>query len=326
MSGDRSRAAVIAGRPPGPDFFATASDWQPLGRRGAAIDLPGLSIGFAGMDENWHADFIESYAPYGRDVATGSGALTLTFSASRGGPEQYIAPPLAGVETINPVWVEVEGDPAAGGHCRVRSCTYGLAATFSSAGGSGLAVFSRGLFDPRERAVENLVRVATAWLAIMRGGLLMHSASIVKDGRAYLFFGQSGSGKSTLAALSRRGKVASDDLTLMLPGDSGTIEIVGAPFRGTYTGGPAVTGRYPVAAAFRLKKAAPSEPPAVEPLKPGMAMAEAIANLPFVVDQLHLRPDLFARAERVLSSFPIRLLRFGRKDDSYWEAIAAAHL
>ena len=183
--------------------------------------------------------------------------------------------------------------------------------------------------------MENVVRVATAWLAIMRGGVLMHSASIVKDGRAYLFFGQSGSGKSTLAALSRRGQVVSDDLTLMLPGAGGAIELVGAPFRGTYTGGAPVTGRYPVTAAFRLRKAAlpetpaqsgPSAPSGVEPLKPGMAMAEAIANLPFVVDQLHLRPDLFSRAEKVLSSFPIRQLRFAKQDDSFWDAIEAADL
>jgi len=326
MSGDRSRAMVIAGSPPGPDFFAAASGWQSLGARSAAIDLPGMSIGFEGMDEAWHARFLESYAPYSRDAATGPAAPMVTFRASRGGPEQYIAPPPAGVEAINPVWVEVEDDPAAAGHCHVRCCTYGLAAAFSSAGGAGSAVFSRGSFDPRERAVENLLRVATAWLAIMRGGLLMHSASIIKDGRAYLFFGQSGSGKSTLAALSRRGQVASDDLSLLLPGDGGDIEIVGAPFRGTYTGGAAVSGRYPVRAAFRLKKAVPPERSAVEPIKPGMAMAEAIANLPFVVDQLHIRPDLFGRAERVLTSFPIRLLRFGRLDDSYWEAIAAAGL
>ena len=105
MSGDRSRATVIAGSPPGQDFFTAAAGWPSLGGHGAAIDLPGLSIGFAGMNEEWHAEFLESYGPYACDTSTESGALTLTLHVSRGGPDQYIAPPPAGVETINPVWV-----------------------------------------------------------------------------------------------------------------------------------------------------------------------------------------------------------------------------
>jgi hypothetical protein len=55
-------------------------------------------------------------------------------------------------------------------------------------------------------------------------------------------------------------------------------------------------------------------------------MADAIANLPFVVDQLGAGPDLFASVEKVLTSFPIHALRFSKDDDSYWDAIEAAGL
>ncbi len=308
-------------RPPLDEYFDASPGRQTLGARRAAMVLPGLSIGFEGMDQAWHEAFLGRLRAYGRDGSGSREPFTMTLSACRAETEYFIDPPPPGDEGRYPLRLEVEADPDDPSHHRVRACTFCIAARFTSAGGAGRVIFSRGEFDPRERGVENILRVATAWLSIARGGLLMHSASIVKDGRAYLFFGQSGSGKSTLSASSRRGQVVSDDLTLLLPDDEGRPEVVGAPFRGTYSGGAPVEGRYPVAAAFRLKKAGPGETVAVEPLSPVHAMGGAIANLPFVVDQLHARPELFDRVEKVLASFPIRALRFRKDDDSFWDLI-----
>ena len=74
----------------------------------------------------------------------------------------------------------------------MRTSTYDLAAAFSTSGGRGQAIFSREQFDSTDRAVENVPRVEIAQLAVAHVGLLIHSASIVKHGRGYLFFGQSG--------------------------------------------------------------------------------------------------------------------------------------
>ena len=70
--------------------------------------------------------------------------------------------------------------------------------------------------------------MATAWQAVRRGGFLIHGASIVRDGQAYIFFGKSAAGKSTLAAMSPEGQVISDDLTLVLPTESGLV-VAGSP-------------------------------------------------------------------------------------------------
>jgi len=331
VSGDRAGVPRRHGRPPEAGYFAGL--WKPLGYRSAALELPGLSLKFDGMDDAWWVAFLARYAPYARDTTTDRGAFDLTLSATRddkaGSQGWHIEPPRDGEVEYNPVFLEAAPDGAAGGgNYRIRVCTYSLAASFSSAGGRGPAVFASGAplpIDPRERAVENIVRVAVAWLALSRGGLLIHAASIVRDGRAWLFFGQSGAGKSTLAASSRRGQVVSDDLTLLLPGPEGP-EVVGAPFRGTYQGGEPVKGRFPIATAFRLHKAGPSEPPVVEPIPLGSAMADAIANLPFVVDQLPGRPELFEVVERVLTAIPMRALRFRKEDDSWWDAVDAAGL
>jgi len=326
VSGDRTAARSRRGSPPDHAIFETAARAPALGTRVATLGLSTIRIAFDGMDDAWHAAFLSRYAPWSEDAAPGPGGGTVTFAAARGDADWFISPPEPGAVEVNPVWLAVEPDTEATGHWLVRVCTYGLAARFSTAGGRGLALFSREEVEPRERAVENVIRVTTAWLAVTRGGVLMHSASIVREDRGYLFFGHSGSGKSTLAAGSRRGRVVSDDLTLLLPAADGTPEIVGGPFRGTWTGGAPVTGRYPVVAAFRLVKAALGEPPAVDTARPALAMAGAMANLPFVVDQLHEDASLLAAAERVLSRIPIHRLRFGRDDDSWWDAIEAAGL
>ena len=324
MSGDRDHAQRRHGRPPDQKFFSGL--WKPLGYRGAALALPGLSIKLDGMDDTWHEAFLLRYGAYARDTTTDRGAFTLTLSASRCASAYYVEPPPAGVAEYTALFVEAEPEPAAGGHYRVRTCTYDLAASFSTSGGRGQAIFSKERFDSIDRAVENILRVAIAWLAVAHGGLLMHSASIVKDGRGYLFFGQSGAGKSTLSERSRRGQVISDDLTLILPDSDGRPEVVGTPFRGTYAGGQPVHGRFPLAAAFRLRKAASGETASVSELAVRRAMPDAIANLPFVVDQLGVDPGLFEAVERVLTSFPIRELRFRKEDDSYWDAIEKAGL
>lgn len=326
MSGDRVHARRREGSPPAREFFSS-NELTPAGTLTASLVLPGLSLTIDGMDEEWHAAFLTRYAGFANDGDVSKNDA-LRFSALTCRRDHFIEPPAPGVVEYNPVFVEVEKlpGPPSDGRWRVRMCTYDLAATFSTGAGSAdnRVVLARGTFDPRERAVENLIRVTTAWTALSRGGLLMHSASIVHQDRAYLFFGQSGAGKSTLSAASRRGRVMSDDLTLMLPGASGRPEAVGAPFRGTYTGGEPVHGRFPVAAAFRLLKAGPGEEARVETLDSGRALAVAMANLPFVVDQLHLGADVFARVERVLGAFPIRGLRFRKENDSWWDAVLQA--
>ncbi len=325
MSGDRTEARVRRGVPPARSVFDAAKDAPAPGARTAALVLSSIGIAFEGMGDAWHAAFLSRYAPWAEDSPTET-ARTVTLSAAQGDADWFISPPRPGNTEVNPVWVAVEPDGEAAGHWAVRVCTYGLAASFSTKGGHGLALFSRRDVEPRERGVENILRVVTAWLAVTRGGVLMHSASIVREKRGYLFFGSSGSGKSTLAAVSRRGRVVSDDLTLLLPGSDGTPEIVGGPFRGTYTAGEPVTGRYPVRAAFRLVKAAAGEPADVEPARPALAMAGAVANLPFVVDQLHEDTALLGSVERVFARFPILRLRFGKDDDSFWDAIDSAGL
>jgi len=166
------------------------------------------------------------------------------------------------------------------------------------------------------------VRAAVAWQAASRGGALVHAASAVHRGGGYLFFGPSGAGKSTLSAANRRARVVSDDLSLVLPGAEGSLELVGSPFRGTYEGGEPVEGRFPLRAGFRLIQA---DEPAVTEVSRPRVLGELVGNLPFVAEEFKSRPDLFRRVTEAFQAVPLRHLAFA-KDERYWDAIEAAGL
>jgi hypothetical protein len=203
---------------------------------------------------------------------------------------------------------------------RVRYMSHRIAGWFDTRAGRGLAVMGRTEYQPKTREIENFIRAAVAWQAACRGGALVHAASAVWNDRAFLFYGESGAGKSTLAASNRRAQVVSDDLSLLMPDDSGRLQLTGSPFRGTYEDGPPVVGRFPLAAGFRLIKAERAE---VRSVPRSQSLSELVGNLPFVAEKFAERPDLFGSVERAFAAVPLAHLHF-RKDDSYWDAIAAA--
>jgi len=59
---------------------------------------------------------------------------------------------------------------------------------------------------------SRLISYAFSKLLALNKGMLLHAAAVVKDGKAFLFFGVQGAGKSTIARLSKRYKVLGDDI------------------------------------------------------------------------------------------------------------------
>ncbi len=84
---------------------------------------------------------------------------------------------------------------------------------------------------------------------------MLHSAGLVKNGRAYLFLGRSGAGKSTLSRLAAGAgaEVLSDEMN-MVRREGGRYYAYGSPFWGEMRadGRP---GRRPLGGVYLLKKA-----------------------------------------------------------------------
>ena len=293
-------------QPPGMDFFEKP---RPVaGDRSVALCMGPLEIEIAGLDEPLAETLFRRYSPYSARSASSPTALKVRLGLES--TDYFIDPPE--VMEVVPVRIACDGE-------RVRYVSYRVAGWFDTVGGEGHLLLADGQFEPPERAIENYVRAAVAWQAACRGGGLVHAASAVWKDRGYLFYGESGAGKSTLSECNRRARIVSDDLSLVLSGDDGPI-LIGSPFRGTYEGGEPVVGEFPVHAGFRLIQAPIA---AVHPVDRPRALSELIGNLPFVADSYHKRPDLFDSVQRTFADVPLAHLHF-RKDDSYWDAIAAA--
>jgi hypothetical protein len=280
----------------------------PAGPGRFRLSLGPLHLDLHGLDAHRAGELRARYGPYASEPEESlPGGLQVSVRVDE---RAYFLEPPARPE-FNPVFL----DYAAG---RVRYLGYKVAGWFDTSGGHGVLVLAQGTYEPDLRAFENYLRAAVAWQAAERGGALVHAASAVLDGRAYLFYGQSGAGKSTLAACNRRATVVSDDLSLVLPGEEGRPELVGSPFRGTYEKGPPVLGRFPVAAGFRLVQDTRAT---VKPVPRSRALAELVGNLTFVAELYGRAPELWEALERTFRDVPLAHLHF-RKDDSYWDAIA----
>jgi hypothetical protein len=282
------------------------------GTRAVGIALDTLRLRLSGLDEALADALVVRYGPYVEaPPAADAAALVVGFAREERG--YHIEPPSEA--EFNPVWLATDG-------VRVRFLGYRLAGWFEIDGARGQILLSEGDYEPDLHAVENYIRCAVAWRAAAAGGALVHAASAVRNGKAYLFYGESGAGKSTLSEVNTRGRVVSDDLSLVLPRPGGGLDLVGSPFRGTYEEGEPVLGRFPLAAGFRIVKDEKAE---VRAVPRAVAFGQLVGNLTFVAEAFRERPDLFASIEAAFAGVPLFHLHF-RKDDSYWDAIDAAGL
>ena len=285
---------------------------EPAGRAVRHISLSGLTIRLDGLDDEADAFVVRRFRRYLEDRAAADPVLHLGFARDDGAP--FIQPD--GRAGVIPEYLMRHA--VRGGRLFHASASVCACLDLASGRGRALVRPREGVIrrqDPVHLAIENLLRSCMAWTVLLRGGFMLHAASVVRDGRCYLFFGNSGSGKSTLAALSG-GQVISDDLTMVLPAKDG-FAAIGSPFRQTHTACDDLTGRYPVVALYRLVK---DTQVALERREPAAMFPQFLANLPFVVGEIGNHPDAWALARGAFARVRCYALHF-RKDPSFWDAV-----
>ncbi len=104
-----------------------------------------------------------------------------------------------------------------------------------------------------EYALDSLLRILLTMVLLPRRGFLLHAASVVRDGRAYIFTGRSGAGKSTVASLSPAGTVLTDEISLLRFTD-GCWHAYGTPFWGEFRAA-GLNEHYPIAGIYNLAQA-----------------------------------------------------------------------
>ena len=258
------------------NYFDNLPSWR--GNRSFAISIPPIRVDFQNLDSNIYDALKRRYYNFESEAGEDRYIVQLLEDSKK----FYITPRNNGkAERYKLKTILNDND--------FLMWSFSFAGWFNIKEKRGKIALAKSEIEPRDRSFENYLRVLSAWAAIELKGFFIHGASILKDGKVHIFFGPSAAGKSTLAELSKKGEVISDDLTIVIPSGEKLIAL-GSPFRGTYDKGKVIKGEFPVAAFYRIIK---DEKDFIEIKSPNIFFADVIANIPFVVDKLGQRKDVF---------------------------------
>ena len=184
--------------------------------------------------------------------------------------------------------------------------------------GAALRAFSHGIrFDGvrNQYALDSLLRVLLSWKLLGRLGFLLHAATVVRNGKAYIFTVRSGAGKSTVASLSPEGSVLTDEISLLRRED-GMWRAYGTPFWGEFRAAGSNSSA-PVAGIFRLLQAAEN---GVEILRPMAILRALLPNVLFFSAETEANRRLLEILSQAATEIAGYDLAF-RKNTTFWEVL-----
>jgi hypothetical protein len=164
-------------------------------------------------------------------------------------------------------------------------------------------------------ALDSLLRVLLSWKLLGHHGFLLHAATVLRLGRAYVFTGRSGAGKSTVASLSQEGTVLTDEISLLRREDGGW-RAYGTPFWGEFRAAGSNTSA-PVAGIFRLLQAPENR---VTPIRPVTLLRSILPNVLFFSSEAQANRSLLEILTRAAKEVPGYNLEF-RKNATFWEVL-----
>jgi hypothetical protein len=159
-------------------------------------------------------------------------------------------------------------------------------------------------------SIDSVLRIVHTLLLAEQGGFLLHAASAIKNGRAFLFSGLSGTGKTTISRLAPPEVTLLTDEVSYIRREGGHGEdgyrAFGTPFAGELAKvGENVSA--PIAALYLLEKGPEN---AIEPLHPAEAGRRLLENILFFAEDAELVKLVFQSACEFISRLPVLRLTF----------------
>jgi hypothetical protein len=168
-----------------------------------------------------------------------------------------------------------------------------------------------------EYALDSLLRILLTMVLLPQRGFLLHGATVVRDGRAYIFFGRSGAGKSTVASLSPEGSVLTDEISLVRY-SNGCWQAHGTPFWGEFRSA-GINRLFPIAGLYLLKQAKEDR---VESLSVKQALRALLPCVLFFASEKRAHETLLRTLMGLIEEIPCHRLHF-RRNAEFWKVIAA---
>jgi hypothetical protein len=165
-------------------------------------------------------------------------------------------------------------------------------------------------------ALDCVLRIVHTLVLARQGGFLVHAASAIRGGKAFLFSGVSGAGKTTISRLAPSdATLLTDEISYVRREGNGYVAC-GTPFAGEL----ARVGENcsaPLTALFLLEKGSQNR---IEPVGPSEAIQRLLRNILFFADDPELVKLVFQSACEFASLVPIRRLIFV-PDQRVWDII-----
>jgi hypothetical protein len=171
--------------------------------------------------------------------------------------------------------------------------------------------------SPNPYSIDAVLRIIHTLILAQEGGLLVHAASAVRNGKAVLFAGVSGAGKTTISRLApANATLLTDEISYLRRNGCGYVAY-GTPFAGEL----AKVGeniQAPLAAVYLLQKGPENS---IEPVKASEAARGLLENVLFFAHDPETVGLVFESACELVSYVPVYRLTFV-PDESVWELIA----
>ncbi len=165
-------------------------------------------------------------------------------------------------------------------------------------------------------AVDAVLRIVHSLILARQGGFLIHAASAIRNGKAFLFSGVSGAGKTTISRLAPPDAILLTDEISYVRRQGNRYLACGTPFAGEL----ARVGENqsaPLSALFLLEKGPENR---IEPIGATEAVQRLLRNVLFFADDSELVELVFQAACEFASLVPIRRLIFV-PDQRVWDII-----
>jgi hypothetical protein len=163
---------------------------------------------------------------------------------------------------------------------------------------------------------DSVLRIVHSLVLARRGGFLLHSASVIRNGTAFLFSGVSGVGKTTISSLAPADVTLLTDEISYVGREQNQYRAYGTPFAGELAKiGENVSA--PLKALYFLAQGPENR---IEPLKPTDAAAMLLRNTLFFAHEPELVRMVFNNACEFACRVQPSRLTFTR-DRRVWELI-----
>ena len=170
--------------------------------------------------------------------------------------------------------------------------------------------------SPSPYAIDAVLRIVHSLILARQGGFLVHAASAIRHGKAFLFSGISGAGKTTISRLAPPDATLLTDEISYVRRQGNRYLACGTPFAGEL----ARVGENqsaPLSALFLLEKGLQNR---IEPVGATEAVQRLLRNILFFADDRALEELVFQSACEFASLVPIRRLVFV-PDQRVWDII-----